>query len=72
MYIGDKKKTRENMDSLLNEIRDLVTQDMEKYAVLNATFASVFTSRTSLQVPQVPEISRKGWNKEDVPLVEKD
>lgn len=41
-YIGDKKKSRENMGPLLNEMGDLVTQDMEKAGELNAAFASVF------------------------------
>lgn len=27
-YTGDKKKIRENVDSLFNKLEDLVTQDM--------------------------------------------
>ncbi|KAK4815764.1 LOW QUALITY PROTEIN: hypothetical protein QYF61_007182 [Mycteria americana] len=38
---------------------DLVTQDMEKAEVLNATFASAFTSKTSLQESQIPETRGK-------------
>ncbi|KAK4807033.1 hypothetical protein QYF61_000362 [Mycteria americana] len=71
-YISGKRKTGENVGPLLNEIGDLVTQDMEKAEVLNAAFASVFTSKTSLQESQAPEARGKVWSKEDVPLVEED
>ena len=65
-YIGDKRKTRENVGPLLNEAGDLVTQDMEKAEVLNAFFASVFTSKTGLQESLAPETRGKGCSKEDV------
>ncbi|KFW11307.1 hypothetical protein N327_10870, partial [Fulmarus glacialis] len=42
-YIGDNRKTRENVGPLRNEMGDLVTQDMEKAEVLKDFFASVFT-----------------------------
>ncbi|KAK4810486.1 hypothetical protein QYF61_004266 [Mycteria americana] len=71
-YIGDKKKTRENVGLLLNETGDLVTQDTEKAEVLNAFFASVFTSKTGLQEYQAPETRGKAWSKEDVLFVEED
>lgn len=48
------------------------TQDMEKAEVLNAFSISASTSKTSLQESQAPGISGKGWNEEDVPLVEED
>ena len=60
------------MGPLLNEMGDLVTQDMEKADVLNAFFASAFTSKTGLQESQVPATRGKGWIKDDVPLVEED
>ncbi|KGL86842.1 hypothetical protein N301_02901, partial [Charadrius vociferus] len=42
-YIGDKRKTRENVGPLLNETGAVVTDDAEKAELLNAFFASVFT-----------------------------
>ncbi|GAB0186669.1 hypothetical protein GRJ2_001132200 [Grus japonensis] len=69
---GDKRKTRKIMGPLLNETGNLVTQDMEKAEVLNAAFASVFTSKTGLQEPQGPEMKGKGCNKEGLSLVEED
>jgi len=71
-YIGDKRKTRKKVGPLLNETGDLVTQHMEKAEVLNTFFASVFTSKTSLQGSQASETRRKDWRKEYVSLVEED
>ena len=51
---------------------DLITCDKKNAEVLNAGFASVFTSRTSLQQFQVPETRREGWRKEGAPFMEKD
>jgi len=53
---------------LLNKTGYLVTQ----VEIPNVTFASVFTNKTSLQELQVPQARGKGWNTEDVPLVEED
>lgn len=53
------------MGSLLNKMSDLVTQEMEKAEVLNAAFASAFTSKTGPQRPQVPGTRGKVWSKED-------
>ncbi|GAB0179566.1 mitochondrial enolase superfamily member 1 [Grus japonensis] len=64
-YIGDKRKTRENVGPLLNRTGDLVTQDVEKAVVLNAFFASAFASKIGLQESQVPETKGSA-----VPLVE--
>lgn len=45
-YISDKVKIRGNVGPLLNETGDLAKQDNEKAKVLNACFASVFSSKT--------------------------
>lgn len=71
-YTGNKRKTRENVALLLSETGSLVTQDTKKVEVLNAAFASSFTSKTGFQEYQAPEIRGKGWSKEDVPLVQQD
>ncbi|PKU31509.1 rna-directed dna polymerase from mobile element jockey-like [Limosa lapponica baueri] len=71
-YIGGKRKTRENVGPLLNEMGAMVTEDAEKAELLNATFASVFTAQASPQAPQTLEESEKVWTKEDFPLVEED
>lgn len=50
----------------------LVTQSMEKAEVSNAFITSVFTRNNGLSGISGPESRTKGWNKEDVSLVEKD
>ena len=45
---------------------------MERAGVLNAFFASAFTSKTSLQKSQVPETREITQSKENVPLVVED
>ncbi|PKU42382.1 rna-directed dna polymerase from mobile element jockey-like [Limosa lapponica baueri] len=55
-YTSSKRKTRENVGLLLNEVGALVTENAEKEELLNVTFASVFTAKARLQEPQTPEI----------------
>lgn len=52
--LATKGKVGENMSLLLDETEYLVTQDSEKATILNAFFASVFTSKTGLQQSQSP------------------
>jgi len=54
-YIIDKRKTRKNVGSLRKKTGDLVTQGIEKAAVLNDFFACVFTSNCSSHTAQVTE-----------------
>ena len=48
-YISCRRKVKENVGPLLNEVGALVTKDTEKAELLNAFFASVFTAKTSPQ-----------------------
>jgi len=57
--INGKRKAGENVGPLLNGAGAMVTQDIEKAEVLNATFSSVFTSRTGLQTSEPPETRGK-------------
>ncbi|GAB0197889.1 mitochondrial enolase superfamily member 1 [Grus japonensis] len=69
-YISSKKKTRENVSLLLNEVGALVMEDTEKAELLNATFASVFTAKVGPLESQTLEVGEKVWRKEDLPLFE--
>ena len=44
-YISSKRKARDNVGLLMNEVGVLVTEDVEKEELLNAAFASVFTAK---------------------------
>jgi len=44
-YISSKRKARDNVGLLMNEVGVLVTEDTEKAELLNAAFASVFTAK---------------------------
>ncbi|PKU30254.1 rna-directed dna polymerase from mobile element jockey-like [Limosa lapponica baueri] len=71
-YISSKRKTRENVGPLLNEVAALVMEDAEKAELLNAFFASVFTTEANPQEPQTQEVGETAWNKEVSPLIEED
>jgi len=71
-YISSKRKTRENVGLLPNEVGVLVTEATEKAEVLNAFFASVFPAEAGPQASQPQEVREKACRKEDLPLVEED
>jgi len=51
-YISSKRKTREYVGPLLNEVGVLVTEDTDKAELLNAFFASVFSAKSGPQESQ--------------------
>lgn len=55
-YVKSKRKTRDNVSSLLNEVGALVTEDTEKAELLNGFFFSVFTAKTAAQESQTSEM----------------
>ncbi|GAB0178869.1 mitochondrial enolase superfamily member 1 [Grus japonensis] len=71
-YVSDKRRTRENVGPLRNEMGDLVTQDMEKAEVLNDFFASVFTGKCLSRAAQVTEGKDRDWDNAEPPTVGED
>lgn len=66
-YISSKRKIRENTGPLLNEAGHMVTKDMEKVEVLNASFTSASTSKNNFQESQASGTCGNVWSKEDLP-----
>lgn len=54
-YINCRRKTRENVGTLLGGTEALVTKDMKKAEILNVFVTSVFTCKTGLQEPKAIE-----------------
>jgi len=71
-YISSKRKTKDNVGPLLNEVGVLVTENAEKEEWLNAFFASVFSAKAGPQEAQSPEVRKEDCRKDDLPLVEED
>ncbi|GAB0205305.1 mitochondrial enolase superfamily member 1 [Grus japonensis] len=69
-YVSEKRRTRENVGPLRNEMGELVTQDMEKAEVLNDFFASVFTGKCLSHTAQVTE--GRDWETAEPPTVGED
>jgi len=66
-YVNSKRKMKENVGPLLNEMGALVKGDGEKAEVLNAFFASVFNAKTSPQESQTLEV-RESLGKGRLPV----
>ncbi|GAB0177802.1 mitochondrial enolase superfamily member 1 [Grus japonensis] len=71
-YVSEKRRTRENVGPLQNEMGDLVTQDMEKAEVLNDFFASVFTGKSLSHTAHVAEGKGRDWENAEPPTVGED
>jgi len=69
-YVSDKRKTRENVGPLWKEMRDLVTQDMEKAEVISDFFASVFTGKCPSHTVKVTNSKGCFWENEELLTVE--
>ncbi|GAB0181631.1 mitochondrial enolase superfamily member 1 [Grus japonensis] len=55
-YVNNKRRTRENIGSLLNENGHLTNRDIDKAEMFNAFFASVFNTDDRLWDPSCPEL----------------
>jgi len=60
-YISSKRKTRENVRLLLNEVGAVVAEDTEKAEPLNAAFDSVFTVKAGPQASQALGVREEAW-----------
>lgn len=60
-YTSSKKKIRENVDLLQNEMGQVWWWDMETAQLLNAFFALIFTGKISLQETEPLSPTQKVW-----------
>jgi len=70
--ISCKRKARDNVGPLLNEVVVLMTEDAEKAELLNAFFASVFSARAGPWESQALEVREEAYREDDFPLAEED
>ena len=63
--VSSKRKTRENVDLLLNDVGALVTEDAEKVEI---HFALVFTIKTVSLESQTQQVRESVWEKEEFPF----
>jgi len=63
-YVISKRKTMENVGLLLSEVGAVVTGDAEEAEIMNAFFASVFTTKTASRESQSLELREVGWEME--------
>ncbi|PKU45859.1 rna-directed dna polymerase from mobile element jockey-like [Limosa lapponica baueri] len=71
-YINKKRKTRENVGPLMNEVGALVVEHTEKAELLNAFFALVFTAKAAPHEFQTLETRGKVWREEDFSSIGED
>jgi len=71
-YISSKRKTRDDVGPLLNEVGVLVTEDTEKAELLNAYFALLFSVKAGPQESKAPEVREEACRKNHLPLIEED
>ncbi|CAM4601780.1 unnamed protein product [Lepidochelys olivacea] len=67
--LATRRKSRKVVGSLLNEGGNVVTEDVEKTNVLNASFASVFMNKVS---SQTAALGSTAWGGGDQPSVKKE
>jgi len=70
-YISNKRRAKENLQPLLDVGGNIVTKDEKKAEVFNATFTSIFKSKTScLPDTQPPELEDKGREQNEAPIIQ--
>ncbi|GAB0177880.1 mitochondrial enolase superfamily member 1 [Grus japonensis] len=70
-YITSKRKTKENVDMLLNEVGALVMEDTDREGgVTNCLLCLSLYAKVGPQESRTLEVREKVWRKEDVPVVE--
>ncbi|KAK4810383.1 hypothetical protein QYF61_022086 [Mycteria americana] len=70
-YMNNKRSSKENLHPLLDTEGNTVTKAEEKAEVLNASFASIFNSKTSCsRGTQPPELEDGDGEQNEVPIIQ--
>jgi len=71
-YISSKRKARDNVGLLLNEVGVLVTENAEKAELPNPFFTSVLSAKAGPQKSQALKVREEACRKDDLPFIEED
>ncbi|GAB0179481.1 mitochondrial enolase superfamily member 1 [Grus japonensis] len=66
-YVNNKRRTRDNIGSLLDENGHLTNRDIDKAETFNAFFASVFNTDDRLWDPRCPELEDRDCGNDKLP-----
>ncbi|KAK4807141.1 hypothetical protein QYF61_018482, partial [Mycteria americana] len=65
--INSKRRTRDNIGLLLDEVGHLTNRDVDKAETFNAFFASVFNTNDGPWDPQSPVLEHHDWGHDKLP-----
>lgn len=68
-YIRGRRNMKETVSTLMNEMADLATTDIERADILSSVSASVFTSKRPNHTTQLTESKERDWENEILPSV---
>ncbi|GAB0206495.1 mitochondrial enolase superfamily member 1 [Grus japonensis] len=66
-YVNSKRRTRDNIGPLLDEVGHLTNRDVDKAEMFNAFFASVFNTSDGPWDPWSPVLKQHDWGKDKLP-----
>ena len=66
-YVNSKRRIRDNIGPLLDEVGHLTNRDIDKAETLNAFFASIFNTDDGPWDPRSPVLEHRDWGDDKLP-----